>query len=177
MRLFRSVVVLFGLVPAIGGCTDAGGSDPEVTRTAGLTAVTGRPVAGRSRRTSSRTLNPSQTNIRRKPIGQNQSVDVAIPFDRPAHPVQAAAVSVDATAATPGTVVPELPVGAGPQLPAARVGVAVACTSVSTLKLACPSDAPVPSTCTAADHLPAGCHAMTTPGALYPDNAVPACCS
>jgi len=176
MKPFTSFVFLFSLLPAMGGCTDGDAAEPEVTHATALTAATPPTTSRRPRRPSGRTLNPSQTNIRPRATVAKPNVDTPIPFDRPSAPVSTT-VSLTSTVASPGTVVPALPLGAGPQLPASRVGARVACASAPTLKLTCPSDAPTPSTCSSADGLPAGCHTMAAPGALYPDNAIPACCS
>lgn len=176
MRSFTSLVLVLGLLPAMGGCTDGGPSDPETTQRSALTATTAATTtAGRRPRSSKRTLDPTQTGLRPRPTVARSNVDQAIPFDRPPNPV--VSIAPAATVASPGTVVPLLPLGTGPQRPASRIAAPVACAPAPALNLACPSDAPRPSTCTSSDNLPAGCHTMTAPGALYPDNAIPACCS
>lgn len=180
MRSLAPIVVLLAVLPVMGACTD-GVSEPEATQTAVLAAAT--PVttpattSRRSRPSTSRALVPSQTNIHPRATAAEPNVDLAIPFDRPANAAQPMAVSVASPVAEPGTVTPALPLGPGAQRPTSTSGLRVVCTSAPALKLACPSDAPTPSTCTSADNLPAGCHAIKVPGALCPDNAVPACCS
>lgn len=175
MRSFTSIVILLGLLPATGGCVDADASEPEAAQAAALTAATTAIAPGRKPRSTNRRLDPSLTNLRPRATTAKPNVDVAIPFDRPANPV--VSTPVTSTVASAGTVIPALPLGSGPQRPASRNGAAVTCTPVPAANLACPPDAPVASTCTSADNLPAGCHAMKAPGATYPDDAIPACCS
>ena len=176
MRSFAPLVVVLALLPVAGACTD-GVAEPEVTQAAALAAATPATTSGRPRPSTSRVRLPSQTNIHPRATAAQPNVDVAIPFDRPANAVQSMVVSVASPVAEPGTVIPALPLGSGPQRPTSTSGVRVSCTSAPALKLACPIDAPIPSTCTSSDNLPAGCHAIKVPGALSPDNAVPACCS
>ena len=173
MKSFTPFAVLLALSPTMVGCTEGGASEPEVTQAVAVAASTGATASARPRRSTSRSLDPTQTNIHPRATTANPNVDVPIPFDGPANPVLATGL-VNVPVPAPGTVNPALPLGAGPQRPASN---AASCTSAPALKLACSPDAPTPSTCTAGDNLPARCHAMTVPGALYPDNAIPACCS
>ena len=175
MKLFTPLAVLLALLPAMG-CADGSGPESGPTQTVAVAAVTGPVATGKPRRSTNRVLDPAQTNFHPRPANAKPNVDAPIPFDRPANPLLAAADSTPAVA-SPGTVSPALPLGSGAQLPASSVGVAVTCTPAPALKLACTPDAPTASTCTSADNLPAGCHVIAVPGAVYPDHAIPACCS
>ncbi len=176
MRSFTPLVVLLALSPVMGACAD-GVAQPETTQTVAVAAAAPTAPSARRPRSSSRALNASQTNIHPKQLSAKPNVDAPIPFDRPASAVQPVTVSLVAPAGDPGTVVPALPVGSGAQRPASNATVRVTCAPAPALTLACPPDAPTASICTSADNLPAGCHDMRVPGALYPDNAIPACCS
>jgi len=78
------------------------------------------------------------------------------------------------------TIGPESPAD-GPRIlerqpQAATVAAPVTCQAAPALNLDCPDDAPVPSSCTSAQGLPAGCQSKVTQGAFYPSQAYPACC-
>jgi hypothetical protein len=166
MSSFAPVVVAIALLPTLLlGCAGEGVSDPGATQDPSVIAL----ASSGSRPSTRRTLNPSQTNARQRPIGVKPNVDAPIPFDRPA----GAVVPTIASVSSPGTETPALPLGGQPNVTGA---VAAVCKPALALKLNCPPDAPIPSTCTSADNLPVGCHAITVPGATPPANAIPACC-
>jgi hypothetical protein len=168
MRSFASLVIVLGLFPALVGCTDEGVSDPRVTQDPALSVAS----RGTPRQPPARLANPSQTFLHPRPPAGKPNVDRTIPSEQVADSIVPRGPSVS----SPGTEAPQLPSGPGAQRPTPANPV-VACRAAPALKLACPDDAPTASTCTSVDHLPVGCHAMTAPGALYPPNAIPACCS